>query len=275
MLILVETGPALYLLRHEHISAAAVLLGGLAADDRVAIASYSETPLLQLNFTADKRQALGALGSLNYGLGMAQLNFYDSLAAALDWTAFRGKRAIVALTTGLDSSGAAHWDRLQARIRQSDVMVLPVALGGALRETNAPGRAGRKNHGANGRSAANSEGASANAGSHTEAGKPAVIDTKNEISFAESTRALEAIASESGGHAFFPRAPGDFQQAYSQIAAILRHYYSLGFNTSARDGRYHTIQIEAVDNEGRAFNGKEHRPAYRLNARRGFLAPAP
>ncbi len=42
VLILVETGPAVYLLRREHIAAATALLAGLGADDRVAVASYSD-----------------------------------------------------------------------------------------------------------------------------------------------------------------------------------------------------------------------------------------
>jgi VWFA-related protein len=151
-LLLVETGPAVYLLRHEHVLAAADLLSGLGADDRVAIASYSDAPRALLNFTADKRQAAAALGSLNFAVGMAGLNFYDSLATALDWPASSGrKQAIVLLSTGLDSSGAGHWEPLLAKLQQSNVMVLAVALGGELRDsgkhhkknTDARGRAGR------------------------------------------------------------------------------------------------------------------------------------
>ncbi len=46
VLLLVETGPAVYLLRDEHTSAAAVLLSGLAPDDRVVVASYEQVPPL-------------------------------------------------------------------------------------------------------------------------------------------------------------------------------------------------------------------------------------
>ncbi len=57
VLILVETGPAVYLLRREHIAAAGALLAGLGAGDRVAVASYSEKPLAApLDFTADKQR---------------------------------------------------------------------------------------------------------------------------------------------------------------------------------------------------------------------------
>jgi VWFA-related protein len=153
VLILLETGPAVYLLRGEHIAAAAALLSGLGADDRVAVASYGDSPQLLLNFTTDKRQVAASLQRANYGLGMANLNFYASMAGALDWMATAsvsasasasasegGKRALVALTTGLDSSGSGSWQHLLEKMQQSNVLVLPVALGGELRETGPRGK---------------------------------------------------------------------------------------------------------------------------------------
>jgi hypothetical protein len=78
LLLLVETGPAVYLLRDEHISAAAALLTGLAPDDRVAVASYEENPQLLLDFSADKGAATAALNSLVFGLGTTQLSLRES-----------------------------------------------------------------------------------------------------------------------------------------------------------------------------------------------------
>ena len=99
-----------YLLRGEHRHR------GRRADrrtweptDRMAIASYSDAPRLLLDFTTDKRQAAATLGSLGYGLGMAQLKFLRQLGCGCELAAIErnGKRAIVVLTTGLDSSGEA------------------------------------------------------------------------------------------------------------------------------------------------------------------------
>jgi Ca-activated chloride channel family protein len=236
VLILLETGPAVYLLRGEHIAAAATLMAGLGADDRVAVASYGQTPQLLLDFTTDKRQAVASLQTANYGLGMASV--LDWMASASSPSQGGGKRAIVALTTGLDSSGPGPWQHLVERMRQSNVLVLPVALGGELRETGPRGK-----------------------GKRGESGAP----PGEELSFAESTRALETIAEETGGHAFFPRNARDFQDAYRRIAALLRHQYSLGFAAPVADGRYHTIRVELAGVRGRG---------YRINSRRGFLAPA-
>jgi Ca-activated chloride channel homolog len=243
VLILLETGPAVYLLRGEHIAAASVFLSGLGADDRVAVASYGQAPQLLLDFTTDKRRAAASLQAANYGLGMASLNFYASMSSVLDWmssgsssSSGGGKYAIVALTTGLDSSGPGPWQHLLERMQQSNVLVLPVALGGELRDTGPRGK------------------------------KPGESGARpgEELSFAESTRALETIAAETGGHAFFPRKARDFESAYRQIAALLRHQYSMGFNAAAADGRYHTIRVELAGTNVRN---------YRVNSRRGFLAP--
>ena len=241
VLVLVETGPAVYLLRREHISAAAKLVQGLGMGDRVAIAAYSDSPGLLLDFTTDHVEASAALQTINYAMGNAQLNFYDSLGSALDWLASAtGKRAVVLLTTGLDSSG--HWQALAQKLQQTNVLVLPVALGGELRPDKA---------------------------------KASTHNSGETLSFAESDRALEAIATETGGYAFFPRTESDYQQAYLRIASLLRHQYSLGFSAAQQDGRYHTIGVEVIDDQGRNFSGKERKPEYRVNARRGFLAPGP
>jgi Ca-activated chloride channel homolog len=247
LLLLVETGPAVFLLRHEHIAAAVALLEGLGPGDRVAVASYSDIPRLIAGFTADKQQAADALGSINYSLGMAQLNFYDSLAGAVEGIGSGGgKRSIVVLTTGLDGSGPGHWQHLVETLRRSNVMILPVALGGELRDARPRSR---KKRGA--------------------------AQDASGLSFAASDRALNAIAAETGGHAFFPRSERDYEQAYRKIAALLRHEYSVGFEARERDGRYHSITVELVNDHGQPFDGKDDRPLYRWNARRGFLAPHP
>ena len=247
VLVLVETGPAVYLLRREHIAAAGALLDGLAPDDRVAVAAYSDVPRLLLDFNADKRRAAASLGELIYGIGTTQLNFYDSLGSAVAWAEpGGGKYAIVALTTGLDSSGTGSWARLAQQLRRSNALVLPVALGGELRGVKMPR-------------------------------EPGAAGAVEETSFARSDGVLRAIAAETGGQVFFPRSLRDFEEAYRRIASLLRHQYSLGFTAPPRDpnGREHAIQVQVVDGRGRPFDGKQAKPAYGVNFRRGFSAPAP
>ena len=87
VLVLVETSPAVYMIHRQHLEAAHGLLEGLAADDRVALASYDQAARQVLSFTADKGALYGALVSLRYNLGMPQLNLLQSMGTALDWLA--------------------------------------------------------------------------------------------------------------------------------------------------------------------------------------------
>jgi Ca-activated chloride channel homolog len=253
ILLLVETGPAVYLLRDEHFFAAAALLDGLAPADRVAVASYEQVPQLVADFSANKQVAAGALGSLVFGFGMAQLNFYSSLAQCLDWLANApGKHAIVALTTGIDSSAPIAWQTLAQKLQSSNVMVLPVALGGSLRKSGAPHKV-------------------RNSAASPTPQAPADVSAQ----FAEFDRALAAIAEETGGRMYSPESPAEFDRAYRQIASLLRHKYSLGFHARTPDGQYHRIEVELVDTRGEPFNKNPKKPEYRWNSRRGFLARSP
>jgi len=246
VLVLVETGPAVYLIHREHLAAAYALLEGLAADDRVALGTFDQSARLLVNFTADKNALAQALEELRYNLGMAQLNLFDSLVAALDWLApVPGKKAIVLLSTGLDTSGAGHWKPLEEKLRASGVVVLPVALGGKLRQPE-----------------------------KKEKPAPPTPEERTGLSFAQADRALEAIAVATGGRAYFPRDARDFPAFYRQIAELLRHQYSLGFAPPARDARYHRIEVQLRDVYGQPFAGKDGKPLYRISARPGYQSPA-
>jgi Ca-activated chloride channel homolog len=256
VLLLVETSPAVYLIHQEHLAAAHALLEGLALDDRVALGTYDRSARLLLDFTLDKLALAQALDSLHYNLGMADLNLFDGLAAALDWLApVSGKKAVVLLTTGLDTSGPARWDELLGRMRASDVVVLPVALGGELRQYR--GKSGKKK---------------------TEAAGSAGEEA--DLSFAKADRVLEAIGEATGGRAYFPRDAREFAGIYRQIADLLRHEYSLGFRPPARDARFHKIQVQVVDAGGHALAassgpGRAGLHPYRISCRQGYLAPGP
>jgi VWFA-related protein len=245
VLVLVETGPAVYLIHREHLAAAYALLEGLAPDDRIALGTFDQSARLLLNFTADKNALAQALEELRYNLGTSQLNLFDGLAAALNWLSpVPGKKAIVLLGTGLDTSGASHWKPLEEKLRASGVVVLPVALGGELREPEKKKKPAR----------------------------PAPEEGTG-LSFAQADRALEAIAAATGGRVHFPRDARDFPAIYRQIAELLRHQYSLGFAPPARNARYHRIEVQLRDANGQPFAGKDGKPLYRVSARPGYLAP--
>jgi Ca-activated chloride channel family protein len=246
ILVMVETSPAVYLIQNEHLTAAFALVQGLAADDQVALATYAQEPHQALAFTADKTALTSALGQLQYTVGMGQLNFFDSISTVLDWIApLPGKKALVLLTTGLDSSPPARWDVLVQKLRAQDVVIFPVALGGALRR---PPLDKKK--------------------------KLSTPANESALSFQDADRALFALAEMTGGNAFFPMTPKEFFPVYHEIAAALRHQYLLGV-ASAHDGKFHPLSVQVLDDARQPAPKEGKNAIYRVFARQGYLAPGP
>src|SRR5450755_2447658 len=86
-LVLIEAGPAVYLLEGVHLQAPHAFLTGLSPDDRVAVVKYADTPQALIDFTADKTSAAAALDNLSFNLGFGSLNLSASVSKVLDWLA--------------------------------------------------------------------------------------------------------------------------------------------------------------------------------------------
>lgn len=249
ILIMVEIGPSVYFLEREHLQAAYSLLRGLAPDDRIALAGYDQAAHPLVNFTTDKQLVGNAIAGLRYNLGMAQLNLFESLETALGWLAsLPGKKAIVLLSTGLDTSAPGHWEKLEPKLRTGEIVILPVALGGALRSPP-PSSAKKKK-------------------ALAPAPNPDVL-----AAFEEADRTLKEIAASTGGQAFSPQKPSDFAGVFSQVASLLRHQYSLGFRPQ-HDGQFHKIEVRVVDPSEQPGLAPKGQPVYRVSHRWGYVAPA-
>jgi Ca-activated chloride channel homolog len=234
---LIESGPAVHLLGQNHVLAAATLLNNLSSSDRVAIANYSKDPELLLDFTPDKLTARLALQSLNFTLGFGELNLSSSLASAIDWLApFPGKKTVVVLSTGVDTSPPEKWQVIQQKLKTSDVRVLAVSLSGDFRK---PVKGKRR--------------------SPQERENRAFVKQ----GFAEADHSLEKLSEATGGRVYFPKNEKEFYRAYSEIAQLMRHEYSIAFRPPSNDGQLHTIQVKVQ----RSWCRADHRQAY--------LAPAP
>jgi VWFA-related protein len=258
ILVLVETSPAVYLIRNQHLSAAYALLDGLAIEDQVALVTYDQAPHALLPFTPDKTALAAALGQIQYTLGTSQLNFFDSISTVLDWLApVPGKKALVILSTGLDTSPAEQWDALLHKLRAQDVVIFPVALGGSLRQ---PAQKKKKP----GKKAASS-------GSQPQ---QSAEDSENPLSFAKADAALLSLAKITGGRAYYPASDKDFAPAYREIAGALRHQYVLGIDPQ-HDGRFHSLTVQVLESAGRAAPADIKGAEYRIFAREGYQAPGP
>jgi VWFA-related protein len=255
ILLLIEAGPAVYLLQGGHLQAVHALLDGLATGDRVAIVRYNAAAEPILNFTQDKRAATGMLDQLQFNLGFGQLNLASSLDTVLDWLASApGKKSVVLLSTGVDTSPPGAVQKLLNRLKSSDVRILAVSLGGELRGPNVS----EKKH-------------SKQAPVNPEKTQAAAEE------FARADEALKNIAQANGGRAYFPRTTKDFADVFAEIAQLVRHEYNLGFDPPTRDGKVHSIEVRLAnvpaENSEKIAAGAPRSQAYRVDHRQAYVAP--
>src|SRR6266704_1222273 len=245
VLLLIEAGPAVYLLEGGHLQAAYALLNGLSTGDRVAVVKYAETPQAILDFTPDKQAAAAAFDQLRFNLGFGSLNLSTSVLKVLEWLAnVAGKKSIVLLTTGVDTSPSNESTLVIQRLRASDVRLLAVSLTGGLR--NPP--ASKKK-------------------------VPAANSTQTAQQFEQADQFLKQIAEATGGRAYFPMNAKEFNAVYAEIAQIVRHEYSLAFAPPARDGLLHSVEVRVDAAQNPAANSPGS--PYRVDHRQAYLAPAP
>ncbi len=245
VLLLIEAGPAVYLLESGHVLAAYALLRGLSPDDRVAVVKYAEAPQGLVDFIPDRRTAEAAIEQLHFNLGFGQLNLTSSVSKVLEWlTHVQGKKTIILLSTGVDTSPSNQPAMVFQQLKTGDVRLFAVSLVGGL-QTARPAKKKKT---------------------------PAMSSTQTAQQFEEANQLLGQMAGATGGRAYFPASAKAFDEAYAQIAQLIRHEYSLAFAPPIRDGLAHAIEVRIDALKIPAANAKA--PSYRLDHRRAYLAPA-
>jgi VWFA-related protein len=237
VVLLIESGPAVLFLAKDHVLAADAFLRTLPAADFVAITSYTRTPELVLNFTQNKTAAREALQELSFVNGFGDLNLSSSLATTIDWVAgVSGKKTIVLLSTGVDSSPPETWKSVEKKLQASDVRIFAVSLSSDIRQ---PGKVKKLT--------------------------PRDLSNRAEVSegFAAADQSLRELSDATGGRVYFPKDPADFARAYGEIAELVANEYSLAFAPTSLDGLVHTLKV------------KLKRVGYRVDHRQAYLALAP
>ena len=240
VLLVLEAGPAVYLLQDAHLFVADSLLNGLSAEDRVAVARYTDAPAPILNFTTEKREAQAALDEIQFNLGYGDLNLSASLGTILDWLApIPGKKTIVLVSTGVDTSPQSAMKSTLGRLQTTEVRILAISVSGPLRN----GKAGSK---------------------HQNQQAQQVLE--------QADGWLTTLAQATGGRAYFPQNAKALQEIYKEVAEIVRHEYSLAFVPPTADGSIHSIDVK-VESEASGVENKE--PEYRVDHRKAYVAPKP
>jgi Ca-activated chloride channel homolog len=123
------------LLSTELPSVAQPLLKALIPEDRVAVSSYANTVKLLADVN-EPRSKLDAVLSHVEISGFSEANLYDALIETLKRPHdMPGRRALLVISTGLDSFSHATFNDVVSKARQADTPVYCIGLGGLVQLT--------------------------------------------------------------------------------------------------------------------------------------------
>lgn len=186
-------------------------LNHLDTKDWVALITYDMKPTIQVDFTRNKVEVQDALNRLSFP-GFSEANLFDALIDTLDkLERVPGKKAILLITTGMNTLSSATLDDTIEKVKKSNVTVFCIGV-------------------------AESEYMMAEARSVGAA-----------LTYLQAKNQLQTFADLTGGLAWFPRFEGEIPCLFRSVVGFLRSEYILGFSPSAAlDGRYHKLKVEIV-----------------------------
>jgi Ca-activated chloride channel homolog len=231
---------------YQTLTAAWGFVETLKPEDYVAIVAYDIRPEILTDFTTDKAKARDALQRLNIA-AFSEANLYDALTDTADrMSGIEGRKAIVLISSGIDTFSKINYGEARKKLQQSGVPVYPIGLMQTLRIL---------------------------AESYGALGPIAQLD------FLQADNAMRTFAAETGGIAFFPRFIGEFPTIFQNIHQALRSQYVLTYEPTnkAHDGSYRKIKVQLVNpatNEPLKVTDQKGKPIkYQIIAKSGYKAP--
>jgi len=222
---------------------AGALFPQLQQKDWVALKTFDMKTRLEQDFTQNKQEVENALYHL-YFPGFSESNVFDALLETVDQLKdVKGKKSILLLASGIDTFSKHTLDQTMKAMRQSDTTVFVIGVDKPL--ANRMELYGRP-------------------------GPP--------MDFLQAENQMKTIAQLTGGKAWFPQFDGELPGIMQEVAAFLRHQYSISYSPSsgATDGKFHKVKVELVAPDGGPLtivDQKGKKQKYVVYAREGYQAP--
>jgi Ca-activated chloride channel family protein len=249
--------------------AALRFLDELRPRDRVAVIQFSKEVELLKDLTSEYVEIEEALRLLKPGSGTS---FYDSLKLAIDevFKGVEGRKAIVALTDGVDSFGYTTFGQILTEIERLNILTYFLEL-----DTEVFTQAGMTR---DCKDESHFEFSRKQFEKYlTEYGK-GVIMSENQLHcrlsreeraqinrqlYESARRELREMADKTAGRVYPVKDLKQLEPAYSQIAAELRTYYSMSYypTNEKHNGKWRTLRV------------KLNRPGFVARTRPGYRAP--
>ena len=231
---------------YQTLTAAYGFLETLKPEDYVAVVAYDMRPEILSDFSTDRRKAQEAMQRLRIP-GFSEANLFDALTDTADrMSAIEGRKAIVLISTGVDTFSKLTFDKTRKMLQESGVPIYAIGLMQTLRELmDAYGMMG----------------------------------SIQRMDFLQADNQLRTFTKETGGMAFFPRFYGEFPSIFQQISFSLRNQYTIGYEPAnkAHDGKFRKIKVELVNpatNEALRVTDEKGKPIkYSIIAKVGYTAP--
>ena len=202
-------------------------------EDWVAVVAYDIRPEILVDFTQNKAEVYNALRKLNTP-AFRESNLYDAVYDVLDRVAdVEGKVAMVLVSSGLDTFSKKNLDQILDKVKEANVVIYPISLGGNARVRND-------------------------------------YNTSTRMDLLQAEAVLKYFARYTGGVAYFPRFVQEYKGIFQTISALLRSQYSLGYisTNTKKDGKYRKIKVEVVadvDGDGKPDKLKvQYREGYQV-----------
>ncbi|MGH9800554.1 MAG: VWA domain-containing protein [Blastocatellia bacterium] len=224
----------------------------LRPQDRVALIQFNKEVELLKDLTTDRRAVEAALDLLNAGSGTS---YYDAMQLTLEEVLGKveGRKAIVALTDGVDSFGFSTYEKILPTLEKIRVSAYFLEL-----DTENFTQAGVVRNCAEERHFEFSRkqlmkyvkeyaGKTSESyfESHCELSKMERIQINQRL-YESARRELRETADKTGGRVYPVKELQQMDKAYSQIAAEIRTQYSLAYypTSEKHDGKWRSVKVE-------------------------------
>jgi Ca-activated chloride channel homolog len=216
----------------------------LKPDDYMAVIAYDIKPEILCDFTNNHQQIQEALGRLTIP-AWQEANLFDALTDTADrMSGVEGRKAILVLTSGIDTFSHITFDKARKSLAESGVPIYAISLMQFLRTI-----------------------------ADQSMGPIARMD------FLQADNELRTFAKETGGRAFFPRFEGEYGGIFQDIQQALRNEYVISYTPSnkAHDGAFRKLKVELVNpatNDPIILKDEKGKPIkYSIIAKPGYKAP--
>ncbi len=216
----------------------------LKPDDYMAVIAYDIKPEILCDFTNNHQQIQEALNRMQIP-AWQEANLFDALTDTADrMSGIEGRKAILVLTSGIDTFSKITFDKARKSLAESGVPIYAISLMQFLRTI-----------------------------------ADQSMGPIQRMDFLQADNELRTFAKETGGRAFFPRFEGEYGGIFQDIQQALRNEYVISYTPSNKthDGAFRKLKVELVNpatNEPIILKDEKNKPIkYSIVAKPGYKAP--